>query len=98
MTRPTFASFCTLVAGWIFAARHNITGSLRARHQAGRRATRKHFSAYHRVFAAARWGRDAVGLALLASILLLANACGTTVFLVIDDTLCPKCGRRAMYG
>jgi hypothetical protein len=98
MTRPTFASLCTLVGGWVFAARHNITGSLRARHQAGRRATRKHFSAYHRVFAAAQWSLDAVGLALLASILLLAHAAGTTVFLVIDDTLCPKCGRRAMYG
>jgi hypothetical protein len=97
MTRPTFASLCTLVSGWVFASRHNVTGSLRARHHAGRRATRKHFSAYHRVFAAACWSRDAVGLALLASILLLAHASGTTVFLIIDDTLCAKCGRR-MYG
>ena len=97
MTRPTFASFCTLAAGWVFAARHNITGSLRARHHAGRGATRKHFSAYHRVFAAARWGLDAVGLSLLAMILLLALATDTTVFLVMDDTLCPKRGYR-MYG
>jgi hypothetical protein len=97
MTRPTFASFCTLVSGWVFAARHNITGSLRAGHQAGGRVTGKHFSAYHRVFSAACWSLDAVGLSLLSLILLLALASGTTVFLVIDDTLCAKCGRR-MYG
>lgn len=96
MTRPTFASFCTLVSGWVFAARHTVTGALRARHRAGRRATRKHFSAYHRVFAAARWGRDAVGLAFLSMILLLVPG-GDAVFLVIDDTLCAKGGRR-MYG
>jgi hypothetical protein len=97
MTAPSFASFCTLAGGWVFAARHNVTGSLRAGHHAGRRATRKHFSAYHRVFAAARWGLDAVGLSLLALILLLALASDSTVFLVVDDTLCAKCGRR-MFG
>jgi hypothetical protein len=97
MTRPTFTSLCTVVAGWVFAARHHVTGALRARHQAGRRATPKHFSAYHRVFAAARWGRDAVGMALLAMILLVLPK-DAAVFLVIDDTLCPKCGRRRMYG
>ena len=97
MTRPSFASFCTLVSGWVFAARHNVTGALRAGHRAGRRSTAKHFSAYHRVFAAARWSRDAVGLSLLAMILLLAHAAGTAVFLVIDDTLCAKTGWQ-MYG
>jgi hypothetical protein len=97
MTRPTFGSFCTLAGGWVFAARHNVTGSLRARHHAGRRATRKHFSAYHRVFSAARWSPDAVGMALLAMILLPSPE-DAAVFLVIDDTLCPKCGRRRMYG
>lgn len=96
MTRPTFASFCTLVSGWVFAARHHVTGALRARHRAGRRATPKHFSAYHRVFAAARWGRDAVGMALLAMILLSLPG-DAAVFLVIDDTLCAKTGRR-MHG
>lgn len=97
MTAPTAASFRTLVGGWVFAARHNVTGSLRA---AGRRtaaAAGKHFCAYHRVFATARWDLDAVGLALLGLILSVAVAAGATVFLVIDDTLCPKCG-RTMFG
>ena len=100
MTRPTFASLCTLVGGWLFAARHHVTGALRAGgHRPGRRrraTRRKHFSAYHRVFAAARWSLDAVGLALLAAVLLVLPA-DAPVFLVIDDTLCAKCGRR-MYG
>lgn len=96
MTKPTFASFCTLAAGWAFAARHTVTGALRAGHRAARHATPKHFSAYHRVFAAARWGRDAVGMALLAMVLPLLPA-DAAVFLVIDDTLCAKAGRRT-YG
>ena len=95
MTRPTFASFCTLVGGWAFAARHHVTGALRAaRDPAGRRTLPKHFCAYHRVFAAARWSLDAVGLALLAMALTLASAVDAPVFLVIDDTLCPKRGRH----
>jgi len=97
MTRPTFASFATLVSGWVFATRHNITGSLRAGHHAGRAATPKHFSAYHRVFAAARWSLDAVGLTLLGLIVTLAIACDSPVFLIIDDTLCPKSG-STMFG
>jgi hypothetical protein len=87
MTAPTFASFCTLVLGWIFARRHNVTGALRACDHFD-----KHFCAYHRVFAAARWSLDAVGLALLGLVLATCFATGVTVFLVIDDTLCKKYG------
>jgi hypothetical protein len=94
MTRPTFASFATLVAGWAFAARHNVTGALRAACRSGRGGTPKHFSAYHRVFAAAQWSLDAAGLAMLTLVLSLAVPAGATVFLVIDDTLCAKTGRR----
>lgn len=98
MTAPTFASLCTLAAGWAFAARHNVTGALRAAHDAGGPAgLPKHHGAYHRVFAAARWGLDAVGLAFLTLILGTALAADATVFLVVDDTLCPKAG-RAMFG
>jgi hypothetical protein len=97
MTRPTFASFCTLVSGWVFAVRHTVTGSLRASRNAGRHAMPKHFSAYPRVFAAANWDLEAVGLSLLSLILRLAIPAGVTIYLVIDDTLCAKRGRR-MYG
>lgn len=90
MTAPTAASFCSLVAGWIFARRHNVTGALRAVEKFP-----KHHSAYHRVFSAARWSMDAVGLGLLGLIVLsFASDC---LFLAIDDTVCRKRGRK-MYG
>jgi hypothetical protein len=89
MTAPTFASFTTLLLGWIFARRHNVTGALRAADRFD-----KHFCAYHRVFCAARWSLDAVGEALLGLILTACFASGATVFLVIDDTLCKKNGWR----
>ena len=92
MTAPTFASFCTLVSGWILARRHNITGALRPLARSP-----KHHSAYHRVFAAARWSLDAVGLGLLRLILASFLAGNDTVFLVVDDTVCRKHGRR-MHG
>jgi len=92
MTRPTFTSFCTRVAGWVFARRHNVTGALRAVGPAP-----KHHSAYHRVFAAARWSLDAVGLGLLHLILGSFFPANRTIFLVIDDTVCRKHGRR-MHG
>jgi hypothetical protein len=92
MTAPTFASFCTLVAGWILARRHNVTGALRPLP-----VLPKHHSAYHRVFAAARWSLDAVGLGLLRLIVGSFLAGRDTLFLVIDDTVCRKHGRR-MHG
>lgn len=92
MTAPTFASFCTLVSGWVLARRHHVTGALRPLQRPP-----KHHSAYHRVFAAARWSLDAVGLALLQLILASFMAGSDSIFLVIDDTVCRKHGRR-MHG
>jgi hypothetical protein len=57
----------------------------------------EHHSAYHRVFSAARWSLDAVGLAVLALALasgLAASGGGGGVLLVVDDTLCRRRGRR----
>lgn len=92
MTAPTFASLLTLLAGWILARRHTVTGALLAAQTPGR----KHHSAYHRVFAAARWSLDAVGLGLAKLILDLAADQGV-ICLVLDDTLCRHSGRR-MFG
>jgi hypothetical protein len=90
MTAPTFASLLTLLAGWVLCRRHTVTGALAA---AG--GHDKHFCAYHRVFAAARWDVEAVGLALAGVILgLLAAGSGGVVFLVVDDTLCHRRGRK----
>ena len=46
----------------------------------------KHHSAYHRLFAAARWSLDELGLAVLGLILPLLGGEGL-VLLGMDDTL-----------
>lgn len=96
MSAPTFASLLTVLAGWVLCRRrrHTVTGALDAlggTHD-------KHFCAYHRLFAAARWDVEAVGLALAGVILaVLASASGGVVFLAVDDTLCRKRGRK-LFG
>jgi hypothetical protein len=90
MTAPTFASLLTLLAGWVLCRRHTITGALAAAGDYD-----KHFCAYHRVLAAARWDVEAVGLALAGGILgRIAAGSGGVVFLVVDDTLCRRRGRK----
>ena len=85
MTVPTFNTFLTVVSGWVFARRHTVTGMILA---AGAVGT-KHHSAFHRLFSAARWSLDEVGLAV-ADLLLSGNgaAAGTMAMLALDDTLC----------
>ena len=93
MTAPTFASLCTVLAGWVICRRHTVTGALCCGLAAGLDVP-KHHSAYHRVFSAARWSSDAVGLGVLRLILAAALPPGATVFLVVDDTLCRRRGRK----
>jgi hypothetical protein len=87
MTQPTYQSFTQLLAGWLLAGRHTITGALKL---AGPH-TPKHFSSYHRVFSAARWDLQTLGLAWLQVLLTWA---GPVIYLVIDDTLCHHRGRK----
>jgi hypothetical protein len=89
MTEPTAESFRQLVGGWIFAPRRNIVGALRATDPT------KHHSAYHRVFASARWSIDKVGLAMFDLIVRLTGQ--STHYLVGDDTLIHKTGLK-VYG
>lgn len=90
MTMPTFDSLTTLVTGWVFARRRTVTRMIVA---AGDSAG-KHYSSYHRVFSAARWSLDAVGLAVFD---LLRPFLGEVVMLGIDDTLARKRGLK-MFG
>jgi SRSO17 transposase len=93
MTAPTFASLVTVLTGWALCRRrHTVSGALEA--VAGEHE--KHFCAYHRLFAAARWDVEAVGLAL-ADLILGISSGGGAIFLVVDDTLCRKRGRR-LFG
>jgi hypothetical protein len=88
MTTPTLTSLVTVVKGWLFAGRHTLTGVLVAVGAEGP----KHHSAYYRLFAAARWSLDALGLALFHLIVpLLAPG---PVPLSLDDTLARKRGLK----
>jgi hypothetical protein len=94
MTAPTFDSFLTVLTGWAFARRRTVTGMIGA---AGAAVGAKHHGAYHRVFAAARWSLDALGLAVLNLILPLTGGGGGgggAVLLAVDDTLARKRGLR----
>ena len=64
MTAPTFASLTTVLTGWVFASRHAVTRMILA---AGSAAD-KHYSSYHRLFSAARWSLDGIGLTMFALI------------------------------
>jgi hypothetical protein len=90
MTAPTFASLTTVLSGWVFAGRRTVTRMILA---AGSAAD-KHYSSYHRLFSAARWSLDALGLALFA---LIEPWLGDVVMLGLDDTLCRKRGLK-MFG
>lgn len=90
MTAPTFASLTTVLSGWVFAGRRTVTRMILA---AGLAAD-KHYSSYHRLFSAARWSLDALGLAMFT---LVEPFLGEIVMLGLDDTLCRKRGRK-MFG
>lgn len=88
LTAPTFANFLTVFTGWIFSRRHIVTGAIVAAGVAGRR----HHSAFHRLFASARWSLDALGLAVFD---LIEPLCGDgPVLLAGDDTLARKRGLK----
>lgn len=90
MTAPTFDSLITVLTGWVFASRRTVTRMILA---AGDTAD-KHYSSYHRVFSAARWSLDAVGLAVFD---LIRPFSGEVVMLALDDTLARKRGLK-MFG
>lgn len=87
MTAPTFQTLTWIVTGWIFAPRRTITGMMLAAGVVGR----KHHSAFHRLFSAAEWSLDRVGMALFSGLSLWLEG---TVFLAVDDTLARKRGLK----
>jgi len=91
MTVPTFASFVTVLTGWVFARRHTVTRMILAADAVGT----KHHSAFHRLFAKAEWVLDDLGLAVFG---LIGPWLGDeTVMLALDDTLARKRGLK-VYG
>ena len=90
MTAPSFESLITILRGWVFASKRTITRMILA---AGDSAE-KHFSSYHRLFSAARWSLDQMGLAVFD---LIESFLGEVVMLGLDDTLARKRGLK-MFG
>jgi hypothetical protein len=86
MTEPTAATFRELIIGWVFAPRRTVLGIVRCS------GTTRHHAAFHRIFAAAKWSSDRVGLAVFDLTLRLAPQ--ETVFLAGDDTLLSRCGLK----
>jgi len=91
MTQPTFQSFLIVLSGWVFTRRRTVTGMILAADAVGT----KHHSAFHRLFAAARWSLDELGLAMFR--LMLAWLDEEAVMLALDDTLARKRGLK-VYG
>ncbi|MGB2814531.1 MAG: transposase [Dehalococcoidales bacterium] len=89
MTAPSFQTFLMVATGWLFAWRRTVTGIIQAAGVVGR----KHHSAFHRFFAAARWSLDELGLTLLKLVLCHFGA-DETVSLAVDDTLARKRGLK----
>jgi hypothetical protein len=88
MTTPTFDRFVTLLTGWLLARRRTITGMLVAAGVAGDH----HHAAFHRVFSAAVWSIDALGLAVFDLVQVALGGRGT-IWLTLDDTHARKYGR-----
>ncbi|MDP6985197.1 MAG: transposase [Candidatus Latescibacteria bacterium] len=87
MTVPSFNSFMTLMTGWIYARRRTITSVIIAADA----VDVKHHSAFHRLFASARWSLDTLGLAVFR---LLEPWLDDVVMLALDDTLARKRGLK----
>ncbi|MFH1746574.1 MAG: transposase [Planctomycetota bacterium] len=87
-TVPTFNSFLTMLTGWVFARRRVITRMIAAADA----VDTKHHSAFHRVFSAARWSRDELGLAVFG--LIEPWLKDGAVLLSLDDTLARKRGLK----
>ena len=88
MSSPSFNNLVTILAGWAFAPRRTVTAMLQAAGAVGS----KHHSAFHRLFASARWSRDQLGLAVFD--ILMAFFDQDVVRLAVDDTLAHKRGLK----
>jgi hypothetical protein len=90
-TAPTFTTFAWLVAGFVAQpGARTVCGMLTGARLAGR----WHHSRAHRFFAAARWSPDQLGLALLAVICARLVDGDRPLWLVVDDTLYRRAGRK----
>lgn len=86
MTPATSENLRQLMIGWVFAPRRTIMGMLRAG------GCQRHHSAFHRLFASAKWSVDRAGLAVYDLIRRFVPQ--AVVFLAGDDTLLNRRGLK----
>ena len=92
LTRPGFANFIIVAAGWIQTyGAHAVTQALVVTGVAGVR----HHEAFHRFFSRGTWDPDELGYCLFRRLKQWTGAAALRV--VIDDTLAPKKG-PAVFG
>lgn len=89
MTAPSFNTFVTILAGWVFAHRRTVTGMILAADAVGT----KHHSSFHRLFAKAEWVLDDLGLAVFGLVVPWLDP-RPAVLLAVDDTLARKRGLK----
>ena len=89
-TKPTFQTFCIIVAGWLLGqGRRTVTHVLLA----GDGLSHKTFSCYHRFFSQARWLVDEIGRVVLQLVLKFLPT-DAPIVVAVDDTLNRKTGKR----
>lgn len=89
-TAPSFETFLVIAAGWVLnLGRHTVTATIRAADAVGW----KHFSSFHRFFAAANWVTDEVGVVVVRMVEPLIPK-DQPVIVAIDDTLGRHTGKK----
>jgi hypothetical protein len=90
-SRPSFAIFTTLLAGWVLApGRRTVTAMIGLGDPEGRRA----HDAYHRFFRCGRWSMEALWKLLAIHAVGVVLCPDGVVALDLDDTLYKKSGRK----
>jgi len=90
-TAPSFASFLTLMTGWVLnLRRHTVTETVRAAGAVGL----KDITSFHRFFSRGRWLRDALGLVLIRLIVEHLLPADGPITAVADDSLGRHTGKR----
>lgn len=88
-TQPSFATFQSLMFGWILSVRHRyVTDLIVSSDSTGN----GHFSDYHRFFSHAVWNIDLLWKLLAQLIVTALIGNDATIILAGDDTLCRKRG------
>ena len=88
-TEPGFRHFASVMTSWILVrGSHRLTRVYRVARALGYSA---HHGSFYRFLAAGRWSIDALGRVLVQ---LLLEYLDREILLIVDDTLCHKCGSQ----